>query len=543
MKIHSPIILSFIFLTLCLPPIAAQQYEAALDALLTEFSETTTGGTVLIAKNGNVLYRKAFGMANREFLVKMEPGHIHRIGSLTKQFTAAAILKLQEEGKLSVKEDITKYIGDYPTLGHTITIEHLLTHTSGIANYTAMPKFKGDIRKKDHTPLELINFFKDEPMDFAPGDEFKYNNSGYIILGHIIESVTGQTYGQFLEETFFQPLGMKHTGYDSSSKIIENRVPGYSWENGAYRNTAFLSMTLPYAGGSLLSTVDDLFIWNQAIMENKVLTKESKTKARSPYLLNNGKPTNYGYGLRLGQIQDSPTLKHGGTVNGFSSYAISLPREKIFIARLTNCDCSWDIETTASKMVAIVMDSPYTFEKQKVSKKALKALQGRYSSPGRTERIIRYEDGGLVFFRKGSEKSQLIPFEAHKFQIGKSLDVIVFKKDTNGFILKGLDNTAKWQKTDGKVTAFESVALPMDVLEKYLGEYRLSPKRVFKVIAEEGTLFGQMGPNKEEILPLDRERFYAKSIDAQLIFDLDEDGLVIGLTIFQGKPKKALKIN
>jgi len=520
----------------------AQNIKPELDELVATLSETTTGGTVLVANNGNVLYRKAFGKAEIELDVAMEPRHVFRIGSITKQFTAAAILKLEEEGRISLKDDIRKYVQDYPSRGYTITIEHLLTHTSGIANYTGIPKFNGKVRREDMTPLQLIDFFKDEPMDFAPGEKFKYNNSGYIILGHIIETVTGKTYAEYLKEKFFMPLGMNDTRYDSPSEIIKDRVPGYGKDNGGYRNADYLSMTLPYAGGSLLSTVDDLLLWNGSVAERKLLSKGSIDSAHSRFTLKDGGSTDYGYGWRLGYVQESPTIKHGGTVNGFTSFALYLPEERIYVAILTNCTCTGNIELFASEMAAVAMGRPYNLTEARVSDKKMKARQGTYCSAGGAERTIRYEDGELLYFMRGGNKTGLVPLDLDTFRLGESLSVIEFDNENGGFMVRGLDSPVKWAKTNGQITALKSISLSQEEKEKYTGEYRLSQDRIFKVVAKDGRLFGVMGTNSEEILPMDSKSFFAKGIDARIVFDHDKQGLVTGLSIFQGNEKKAVKI-
>jgi len=179
-----------------------------------------------VVKEGEVIYRKAFGKANLELDVDMRPEYILQIGSITKPFTACAILKLMEEGKLSLQDDITKYIEDYPTHGHTITIEHLLTHTSGIKSYTGMDEWTSEVRKKNFTPEELTDFFKNQPMDFAPGEKYSYNNSAYFLLGYLIEILSGKTYEVFIDSVFFQPLGLNNSFYGNTSRIIKNRAAG-----------------------------------------------------------------------------------------------------------------------------------------------------------------------------------------------------------------------------------------------------------------------------------------------------------------------------
>ena len=198
----------------------AQIIESQIDDILNaSYKANEPGATALVYKNGNVIYRKGFGSANLELGVAMKPEHVFEIGSITKQFTAIAILMLEEQGKLKVEDEITKYIPDYPTLGKTITIHQLLNHTSGIKSYTAMQSFRDNARR-DMTPTEIIDFFKNEQMDFDPGEKFLYNNSGYILLGHIIEVVTGNSYADFIQKNIFDKLGMKNSYYGSMNKII-----------------------------------------------------------------------------------------------------------------------------------------------------------------------------------------------------------------------------------------------------------------------------------------------------------------------------------
>ena len=230
--------------------IADKQLAAKMDQLLSEqFKTGETGAAALVSRKGQIIYKKAFGTANLELNIPMQPNHVFRIGSISKQFTAVAILQLMEQGKLGLQDDITKFIPDYPTHGHKITIEHLLTHTSGIQSYTGMKDFSA-ISRLDKKPEELIAFFKNQPMEFAPGTKWNYNNSGYFLLGFIIEKVSGKTYPQYIEEAIFKPLGMINSYYGSDSRIIKNRASSYGKAENVFVNAEPLSMTLPYSAGS-----------------------------------------------------------------------------------------------------------------------------------------------------------------------------------------------------------------------------------------------------------------------------------------------------
>ena len=236
----------------------AQTLEEQLDTYINaQYTAETPGLSVLVAKDGKAIYSKGFGMANLENSVPNAPEHVFEIGSITKQFTAVAILMLEEQGKLSVNDEMTKYIPEYPTQGKTITIHHLLNHTSGIQSYTGMASFR-TLARTDMTPTELIDKFKNEPMEFDPGSQFKYNNSGYILLGHIIEVVSGKSYEDFIQTNIFDTLGMAHSYYGSMPRLIPNRARGYSEAENGYRNADYLSLTLPYAAGSIMSTTGDL---------------------------------------------------------------------------------------------------------------------------------------------------------------------------------------------------------------------------------------------------------------------------------------------
>ncbi len=253
----------------------AQNLPAELDALFkSRYKATEPGGAALVAKGGKVIYRGAFGMADIENNIAMRPEHVFEIGSITKQFTATAILMLMEQGKLKLDDPVTKFIPDYPMHGHTITIHHLLTHTSGIKSYTGMEKWTKRWRE-DLSPTEMIEIFRNEPMDFAPGEQYRYNNSAYFLLGYIIEKVSGMTYPEFLEKNIFMPLALKNTFYGSQSKIIRNRAQGYQ-KQSEFTRAEYLSMTQPYSAGSIMSTVEDLFTWQQAVNANKFIKRETQ---------------------------------------------------------------------------------------------------------------------------------------------------------------------------------------------------------------------------------------------------------------------------
>ncbi|MFK7969374.1 MAG: serine hydrolase [Bacteroidia bacterium] len=527
----------------------SQTHQEQYDAILAEqFPADGPGGSAIVVKDGKVEYLKAFGKANLELDVTMKPQHIFRIGSITKQFTACAILRLVEAGKLSVDDPITKFIPDYPTHGKTITVEHLLTHTSGIQSYTGMEKWDGEVRKQDFTPTEMIDYFKEEPMEFDPGENYHYNNSGYFLLGYIIEKVSGKTYAEHIESTFFGPLGMKHSSYGNFNKIVPNRAAGYQQDNnGAYQNADFLSMTQPYAAGSLLSNVEDLSIWYHAVMSGKVISKESLKKAHTSYKLNNGEETNYGYGWSISTIQKSPRIQHGGGINGFLTASMFLPEEKVFVAVFSNCNCV-DPGSMANKIAAIAIDKPYPSKAIQVSAEALAEYQAVYESEEGAQRVITEENGQLFSVRDGGQRFEVYPYEKDKFFFEGGVTTLEFKRSKKGKIESVTSisdrETVSWKRTKKDIPVETFVKVDEALLARYVGNYQLGPGFIIAITLEDGSLFAQAtGQQKIELKALSDDTFKIVVVNARIVFNLDGQEKAASLTLFQNGENKAMRVD
>ncbi|MCP1381016.1 serine hydrolase [Runella salmonicolor] len=512
------------------------------DKLLTDqFKPAESGATVLVAQKGKIIYQKAFGQANLELNVPMQPSMVFRIGSITKQFTAVAILQLMEQGKLSLEDEITKFIPDYPTHGHKITVEHLLTHTSGIKSYTDMKEF-GDVIQKDMKPEELINFFKNQPMDFAPGTQWHYNNSGFFLLGYIIEKVSGKTYPDYVEQVFFKPLGMTHSYYGNDAKLIPNRAAGYERGKDGIQNASPMSMTLPYAAGSIQSTVEDLWKWHQAVHAYQLVRKETLEKAFTPYKLANGKPTNYGYGWFLGDIQGSATIEHGGGINGFLTSSIYLPKEDVFVAVFSNSTAK-SPDNVAAKLAAWAIEKPYNFKEVALDENTLKGYIGVYENPEAGQRIISLENGKLYSQRTGGPKSLIKPYEKDKFFFETSLSFLNFQRNVNQMITGVISSqrgaqTMLWTKTDKPIPTRMEQKVDETILAKYTGDYQLAPGFILSITQEVQKLFAQAtGQGKNELFAESETKFFLKVVDAQVEFFKNESGQVDKLILYQGGQK------
>ena len=332
-------ILLALILSLAAYNLSFAQINAKLDSIIqTEFKDQNApGGVFLVSKKGKIIYEKAFGKANLELNVDMTSDNVFQIGSMTKQFTAVSILILESQGKLKVSDPVSKYIPDYPS-GNSITIHHLLTHTSGIKDFTKM-KSISEIAQKEMTPKMMVDFFKNEPVDFKPGEKFDYNNSGYVLLGYIIELVSGEKYEDFIRENIFEKAGMNNSFYATDRKIIRNRAYGYHQKSDGYVNKTVINFSVPFASGSLMSTVEDMLKWQNAINKNLILDEEHTKKAFTKYKLNDGKEFTYGYGWHLKDIDGIPTREHGGSIFGFKSMGVYIPAKDIYVIGLSNCDC------------------------------------------------------------------------------------------------------------------------------------------------------------------------------------------------------------
>ncbi|HVR95712.1 MAG TPA: serine hydrolase domain-containing protein, partial [Thermoanaerobaculia bacterium] len=321
-----------------LPAAAAVPPETVtgIDKMLAaSYPASEPGAAVLVVKDGDVLLRKGYGLANLELGVPVEPDMAFEIGSVTKQFTAAAILMLAERGQLRLDDDVTRHLPEFPTQGRKITIEHLLTHTSGIPSYTGLPEWQGQSRQ-EATVDQLIGFFRDKPLEFEPGTRWAYNNSAYVLLGAIVEKLSGKTYEQFVEEEIFKPLGMKDSRYGSKSEVVARRASGYEGETGAYRNASYLSMTQPYSAGALISTVDDLAAWDRALTGETLLKKASLERMFTPVSLASGLSTRYAYGWSVFDFEGRRVIEHGGDINGYASYLLRIPEERLVVVILSN---------------------------------------------------------------------------------------------------------------------------------------------------------------------------------------------------------------
>ena len=407
-----------------------------------EFERFT--GAILVARDGQPIVSRGYGLANVELDVANTPKTVFRLASLTKQFTAASIMMLQERGKLNVSDPFCKYLTDCPAAWQSITIRQLLTMTSGISGPSGL-EF-GPLRGLPVPWDQWLEATKKKPLDFAPGSEFRYSNPGYTLLGFIIEKLSGKTYGEFLDENIFTPLGMKQTGYENPLRIIKNRATGYRQLPGdPIANIPYAEMVGLYAAGGIYSTTEDLLLWDQALYNEKLLSRNSIDEMYTPDKeMLPGKA--YAYGFWTSKKHGRQEIAHGGNLAGFITYIARYPSDRVTVIVLSN--------------------------------------NGRGSS-GKISGVL-----SSIIFRSPYEK------------------------------------------------AYERKAIAVDtaLLDKYAGEYKFQqPSATFIITNENGRLFQKRNmETKVEMFAESDNKFFLKAEDIQLTFVKGTNGVVTGLTVYQG---------
>jgi len=308
----------------CIPPgTTADTPDTAvkIDKLMTQHAECCAfTGTVLVSDHDKVVFKKGYGLADREWNIPNTPDVKFRIGSITKQFTSMLVMQQVAKGTIHLDAHITDYLPYYrKDTGSKVTISQLLSHTSGVPSYTDDPKFFDDVSRSYYAPDDFVEKYCSGDLQFEPGSKFAYDNSGYFILGAILEHVTGKSYEVLLKESILTPLGMNDSGYDHYADILPKRASGYQQALAGVVNAPYLDMSLPYAAGSLYSTVEDLYKWDQALYTDKLVAAELKEKLFTPNL------EHYGYGWVIAQIPvndpgaGDTVIAHGGGINGFNT--------------------------------------------------------------------------------------------------------------------------------------------------------------------------------------------------------------------------------
>lgn len=501
------------------------------------------GLAVLVARGDQILYRGARGRASIELGVALKPDHVLRIGSVTKQFAAAALLKLVDEGHAALEDPLATYLPDYPN-AQAITLHQLLDHTAGIRNYTDLPGYMDEGIRRDLTTAELIEVFRNEKPDFAPGEKWAYSNSGYVLVGAVIEKITGKPWHAYLAEALFEPLGLAHTRYGEDAAIIPGFAEGYSLAGGKVARAGPLSMTQPHAAGALVSTLDDLWRWNLALHRGRVLKEATYRRMITP--AGAATETHYGYGIGVGQLRGRTMLTHDGGINGFLSKLTWLPEAQLTVVSLRNADGA-PVPPAERRIAAFALGDPYPDPAPiTVAPADLQALEGSYrKKAGKDTRVLRVVDGVLTSQRSGGTPYRLVPVAGGRFMFEGSLSYLEPLRDRRGrttglrFFPEG-EAGEPWERTGDAPAARTEVDLPRAAQERLVGDYA-APQLAFKVFFDEAGVLRVQVPGQPAfaLKAESAERLFIAEVDAMLTFDT-QPGPASRVTLKQGPTELVL---
>lgn len=522
--------------TACLLPASAWAGPPATKASVTRYTKHmmadfyhagAPGAAVLVARGDEVLYRGARGFADVKTGTPLTADSVFRIGSISKQFAAAGLLKLVEAGKLSLDDPLSKFVRNFPN-GKHITVLELLNHTSGVKDYTHMAAWRdGGPLDKAMSTAQLIATFKNAKPDFAPGEDWAYDNSGYVLVAAVIEAVTGQRWYAYLRSALFEPLGMTDTGYGANPKFAAQQVHGYSLKAGKVVPAKVISMTIPSAAGGLVSTVDDLLKWNLALHEGRVLKSATYTQMITP--VGKAVAANYGFGIELATVQGRPMLEHDGGIFGFASMLEYVPGPDISVVVLQNNDSNDDYkgpDTIARKLAAAALGEPYPEATPiAVSATTLKQSEGVYRIDKDSARVLRMVHGKLTAQRTGGQRRVLIPIGTDDFLYSNGLDRFTVMRNAASTVT-GMRFFANGEPP-GALVARTTEALPSErqevplldsALNRVLGTYAAGDMKM-QVLWQGKRLMAQMGGQAPiEIFAESPDLFFMKDIDATLAF-------------------------
>jgi CubicO group peptidase (beta-lactamase class C family) len=535
-----------------------------IESIISEsYKDDQPGISYLIAQGDKILVQKGIGMSEMEFGIKIEPDHIFAIGSVSKQFTAIAMLKLVELGKVKLDADIKTYLPNYNTHGEKITIANLLSHTSGISSFTEMESF-GDLYKVDKTKEEIRKCFEDSALLFKPNTFWSYSNSGYVLAGLIIEKVTGIDLHEFMQKNIFDVAGMKHTYFGTNTKIYGKKAYGYDAdENEKVGKSTEYSWTWPLGAGDILSTTGDLYLWHKALTEGKIISKENVKLAFTEYKLLDGRSTHYGFGWGLNTINNKTIVEHGGAIGGFLSETARINEDQIYVIMLSNNTTIAPSKTMANVIITLLElpdGNPAKLSNTPDYNELVGSYEvnfdgGRVTSNSTKEKIYRYitsENGKLFIQRTGRGKLELLPYDKDSYFIDGGSQRFVFLRDKKNkvFALDVQSYPLQFGPTD--ICKLTNAPLPVTnasikvdaaILNTYVGRYELAPSFILEVTVEGDRIFCQAtGQQKFEIYPTSNTNFFLKVVDAKIDFNVAADGKVISLFLIQGRKMEAKRL-
>jgi CubicO group peptidase (beta-lactamase class C family) len=501
-------------------------------------SGVTPGVSVLIARNGQIIYQKGFGYADVGNRVPVTPETKFRIGSISKQFIATAILKMQEEGKISTEDKLSKYVPGFPR-GDEVTIRHLLTHTSGIHSYTGRPGFLKYVTLSI-TPSALVDTIRAYPYDFNPGDRYLYNNSGYFLLGYIIEKISGKSLADYLKENLFKPLGMNNTGVYTATGLLDHEAYGYDMANGNIVKALNWDMTWAGGAGSLYSTAPDLYTWNEAVFSGRVLSAESMKAAFTPAVLNSGEKLDYGFGWSLSDYRGYKFISHGGGLHGFLSYITRQPEEKTTVVVLCNSTAppaGINPTSNAATLAEYVLWKDMTKQSTltsdiQVDEKILASYTGRYDYGQGMILIVTLEGKQLYAQMTGQSMFPIFPASDSVFNWKVADASIKFFADATGKVTHAIHHQNGQELKVAKLPEEREVTVDPALFDGYAGTYDAGNGLKIVITREGDRLFMQAATMpKYQLHASSATEYFAMEVNAGFTFKPDGSGKTNELSV------------
>lgn len=500
-------------------------------------------GAVLVAQGDRVVLDKGYGSANLEWRIDASPSTRFRLGSVTKQFTAAAVLLLEERGRLALTDPIRKHLPDVPDAWAPITIQHLLGHTAGLPNYTALPDYAATSRSPVSAEA-LVSRFRDQPLEFTPGSTFRYSNSGYAVLGLLIEKVSGLSYADFVKAHIFDPLGMTDSGYDRHAPVIERRASGYAPSAAGLVNAPYLDMSVPHAAGGLYSTTHDLLTWQRALYSGRLVSKASVAKMVTPGA------GDYGLGVMVPTTAHRRVYRHGGNINGFASMLAYYPDTDTSVVVLSNV-AGPSAGPIAADLGAVVHGDRVQLPSERteitLAPEALAALVGTYEIQPGGVMYVRLEGTSLTAQIVGQPRLPIFAESPTRFFLRVVDAQVDFVRDAAGvvthLVLHQNGNSREWKRTSATAPSVPAprttVTVAPEILARYVGVYELKPGFDLAIaVGPGGGLTGQAtGQGAFPLMAESPTTFFFEQAGITIEFATSTTGAVTHLVFEQGGGK------
>jgi D-alanyl-D-alanine carboxypeptidase len=521
-------------------------FAARANAIVEDsFPADGPGAAVIVTEGGKTVFERGRGLADIEAGKPIAPDTVFRIGSITKQFSAAVVLQLAAEGKLSLDDPVSKYFPGYPQPGASATVRQLLNHTSGIQSYTDIPGWMVEANfSRPHSNDEMMAVFRDLPSPSAPGEKWAYNNSGYFLLGIIVEKVTGKPWHQLVHERVVRPLGLSSFRYGVEEASVPAMARPYAAAgDGQVAPAPKIHMSVPGAAGALIGTVGDLARWNHALHHGRILDAPSYKAMTSGTQLGDGTQSPYGYGLQVSELRGHRTIGHGGGIPGFVTSSLYLPEKDVFVAVFTNsAPPVGRPDEMVTKLALLAAGDPLPdFHRQPVDLKAVEPMLGTYKIEGEGgERLFFAREGRLFTRRTDSAEMEVFAAGANRFFYPGGVTWFDIKRGESGPVMAMHQNasrtpqTATWVGPVPAQATRPSVAVPRSTLERYAGNYRVGGDVALISLGEEGLSIKLGSQPTFKLVPRSSTEFEVERVGARIVFDSGADGPATGMTIHQG---------